>query len=254
LITGASSGIGLELARVAAADGHDLILVARRIDKLEQLGAELHDRHGVDSVALSIDLSRPDAVPKLTQTLAERGLAVDVLVNNAGFGDRGTVVALAESRQLDMIQVNVVALTALTRSLLPQMIARKRGAILNVASTAAFQAGPEMSVYYASKAYVLHFTEGLHEELLGSGVRVTCLCPGPTETGFSAQAHMEDALLFRLGSADAHAVAQAGWTALKDNRTVVIPGIKNWLLAFSTRLAPRAALRKIARRLQTKNA
>lgn len=250
LVTGASSGIGMEFAKLAAGDGHNLILVARSTEKLEQLGAQLVREHGVESLALTIDLAQPDGASRLGRLLEERNATVDVLINNAGFADRGTVAEIGEARQIDIIQVNVTALTALTCHLLPAMLARRRGAILNVASTAAFQPGPEMSVYYATKAFVLHFTEGLHEELLGTGVSVTCLCPGATATGFAAEAGVEQTLLFRLGTANARDVAVAGWAGLKRNKAIVIPGLKNKLSAFGYRLAPRSLVRKLAHSLQ----
>jgi short-subunit dehydrogenase len=250
LITGASSGIGLELARLAAADGHNIVLVARNANRLNTLADELGGTHNAECTVLPADLAKSDAPLQLVQALDAQGITVDVLINNAGFGDRGSVVSLGLQRQLDMIQVNAVALTALTRLLLPGMIKRSRGAILNVASTAAFQAGPNMTVYFATKAYVLYFSEGLREELNGTGVTSTCLCPGPTVTDFARKANMENSRLFRFWPMGAKEVAQAGWTGLKNGKAIVIPGFKNKLTAFSTRLGPRSLTRKIAYALQ----
>jgi hypothetical protein len=252
MVTGASSGIGLEIARIAAAEGNNVILVARTAQKLEELAAALRREHGVDAHVVACDLSQAGAAGGLAALLEERGLRVDVLVNNAGFGDSGEFLALSEERQRRMIRLNVEELTSLTRLLLARMRERGTGAVLNVASTAAFQPGPGMAVYYATKAYVLYFTEALHEELLGTGLRVTCLCPGPTETGFAAEANAQGSLLFRLGAGSARDVALAGWKGLARNEAVVIPGLMNKLLAFSTRFAPRAANRKIVMRLHAK--
>ena len=188
LITGASSGIGRELARQFAGDGADLVLIARSEDRLRDLAGELTAEYGVTVEVVPADLSQPGSPDQIVQTLAQQQTDVDVLVNNAGFGARGPVAGLGVQRQLEMIEVNVAALTRLTALLLPGMLERRRGDILNVASTAAFQPGPNSAVYYATKAYVLSFTEALAEEVRGSGVRVSCLAPGPTDTGFAVQA------------------------------------------------------------------
>ena len=186
LITGASSGIGRELARQFAGDGADLVLIARSEDTLRELAGELAAEYRVTAQVVPADLSRPGSPDQIVATLAQRQTDVDVLVNNAGFGARGAVAGIGVGRQLEMIGVNVAALTRLTALLLPGMLERRRGGILNVASTAAFQPGPNSAVYYATKAYVLSFTEALAEEVRGSGVRVSCLAPGPTDTGFAA--------------------------------------------------------------------
>jgi short-subunit dehydrogenase len=250
LITGASSGIGSELARLLAADKCNLILVARSQEKLDQLAAELRRDCGVAVRVLTHDLADPRSPQAIFDALAAEGLTVDVLVNNAGFGAAGPVAELPLERQLDMIRVNVAALTHLTRLFLPGMVERRRGGILNVASTAAFQPGPYMAVYYATKAYVLSFSEALAEELLESGVRVTCLCPGPTATNFAATANVDHKLLFQLGTADAKSVALAGYEALRRGKSLVIPGARNKLGAMSVRFAPRSVVRKIVKRLQ----
>jgi len=175
---------------------------------------------------------------------------VDVLVNNAGFGAAGSVADLSLEKERDMVQVNVAALTQLTRLLLPGMIQRRSGGILNIGSTAGFQPGPYMAVYYATKAYVLFFTEALAEELLGSGVLVTLLAPGPTATEFAAVADLEHKLLFKLGAVDARSVAMAGYRGFRRGRLLVVPGLKNKVGAFAVRFAPRAVVRKMVKRLQ----
>ena len=178
-------------------------------------------------------------------------MAVDVLVNNAGFGARGAVAELDAERQLGMIQLNVTALTHLTRLFLPPMLERRRGGILNVGSTAGFQPGPNMSVYYATKAYVLSFTEGLAEEVAGTGVKVTCLAPGATDTGFASEADMEGTRLFQLGTMTSEAVAEAGFNGFRAGKTLVVPGLKNKATAASVRFVPRAAVRKLVKSLQS---
>lgn len=244
LVTGASSGIGRELARLFAMDGSRLVLVARREDRLLRLAEALKSEHGSVVTVIPADLSQPGAGRELTRALEDRNIQVDVLVNNAGFGRHGTVADLELGEQMDMVGVNVSALTELTRLLLPGMLARERGGILNVASTAAFQPGPKLSVYYATKAYVLSFTEGLAEELKGSGVTVSCLAPGPTETEFAGRAGMKRSVLFRLGTTPAPEVARAGYRGLRKGKVLVIPGILNRILVFGSRFLPRAVTRK----------
>jgi short-subunit dehydrogenase len=251
LITGASSGIGRELARLYAGDGARLVLIARSEDKLRQLADELAAKYAAEAQVLPADLSRPASPREIVEALAQRHLDVDVLVNNAGFGARGSVAELGIERQLEMIEVNVAALTQLTALLLPGMLARRRGAILNVASTAAFQPGPNQAVYCAAKAYVLSLTEALAEEVRGSEVRVSCLAPGPTDTGFAARAGMQGTRLFRQGVMDAGHVARAGHDGLRQGKTLVIPGLRNRILAFSVRLSPRVLVTRIAAYLQS---
>ena len=190
LITGASGGIGEDLARLIAAGGRDVVLLARSAAKLQALADELTRSHRVSSTVVAMDLSAPGAADEVARTLAERRISIDMLVNNAGFGTLGEFAREDPVEQSRMLQVNVVALTMLTRFLLPGMLERRRGRILNVASTAAFQPGPVMAVYYASKAYVLSLSLALTEETAGTGVTVTCLCPGPTRTGFQERAQM----------------------------------------------------------------
>jgi hypothetical protein len=251
LITGASSGIGLELARRFASRGFDLVLSARSAGKLEALAAELAREHGVKASVATADLSDPAAPLRLHERATAGGAAVDVLVNNAGFGLRGDFAELPLGRQLEMVQVNVAALTNLSRLFVPGMIARRRGRVLNVASTAAFQPGPGMAVYYATKSYVLSFSEALSEELAGTGVTVTCLCPGATATGFAAAADMEKSLLFRLGAMSAEEVARVGCDAALRGRRLVVPGLRNKLGAASIRISPRGLVLKLVKRLQS---
>jgi hypothetical protein len=249
LITGASSGIGRELARYFAGAGSDLVLVARREARLRELAQELMSRYKMKVHVLPKDLSIPNAVYEIEEELRKAGIQVDVLVNDAGFGDLGHFTSLGFDRQMKMVQVNVAAVTELTRRFLPAMIERRRGGILNVASTAAFQPGPMMSVYYATKAYVLHFSEGLAEELNGTDVSVTCLCPGPTITEFGADSHMDVTLAFRLGAMSAVRVAQAGYEGFRRGKVIVVPGLGNKLMAFSVRTGPRFLVRKIVKLL-----
>jgi uncharacterized protein len=250
LITGASSGIGRELARLFAGDGASLILVARSENKLRELAGELAEAHGVQVQVMPADLRHPGSPMQIAEALADRQLTVDVLVNNAGFGGHGSVAALGVARQLEIIEVNVAALTRLTALLLPGMLERGSGAILNVASTAAFAPGPNQAVYCASKAYVLSFTEALAEEVRGSGVRVSCLAPGATETGFAAEAGMGGTKLFRAGVMDARRVAQAGYRGLLRDKTLVIPGLQNKVIAVGARLSPRVLATRVAGYLQ----
>jgi Short-chain dehydrogenases of various substrate specificities len=245
LITGASSGIGWELAQLFAADKYDLVLVARSESKLQTLADQLRQKHGVAVRVLVKDLTASQAPLEMYQELKAADVHVDTLVNNAGFGAWGAVAGLDLERQLNMIQINVAALTCLTRLFLPGMLARARGGILNVGSTAAFQPGPNMAVYYATKAYVLSFTEALAEEVKSRGIIVTCLAPGPTKTGFGAEAGMGNPLLVRAGTMTARDVAKAGYDALRRGKPLVVPGIRNKLGVFSVRLSPRWVVRKM---------
>jgi short-subunit dehydrogenase len=251
LVTGASGGIGLELARLLASAGSNLLLVARTGDRLAAAAQDLARTHGIEAAAVAVDLARPDAVDRIVEEAAARGLQIDVLVNNAGVGSFGAFVDTPPGDQLRLLQINVVALTALTSRLLPGMVARRRGRVLNVASTAAFQPGPLMAVYYASKAYVLSLSEALSNETAGTGVTVTCLCPGPTRTDFHDRAGLQNSRLFSsLQVMDAAAVAAAGYDGMMAGRAVVIPGIGNKLGVQMLRIAPRALVRRIVRRIQ----
>lgn len=250
LVTGASSGIGAALARELAADGHDLILVARSGAALEALAAELRARFGAAASVLPADLARPGAAAELFARIGGRD--VDVLVNNAGFGDNGPFHQADRARIDGMIALNIGALTALTRLCLPGMMARRRGRVLNLASTAAFQPGPMMAVYCASKAYVLSFSLALAEELRGSGVAVTALCPGATETNFIREAKVEDIALFNLPGMSVmspEAVARSGYRALRQGRRVVVTGLNNRIGAFFGSILPYGLVLPVARRM-----
>ena len=241
LITGASAGLGVEFARQCVARGQEVVLVARRKDRLNQLAAEVGNAH-----VIAADLSEPDAPAKLFAELASRGLWAKVLINNAGFGLRGRFDALPVGRQLEMIDLNIRALTNLSFVAIEEMAKRGGGAILNVASTAAFQPGPKMAVYFATKAFVLSFTEALHEEWKDRGIKVSALCPGPTRTEFGEVAGIGTLGSFDRLSMDAAPVVRAGLDGLERNQAVVIPGATNKLGAWSTRFAPRSVVRRIA--------
>lgn len=242
LVTGASGGIGRELARLLARDGHELILVARRRDLLEGLAGETGNAR-----VLTADLSDHSAPAAIVEQVPD----VDILVNNAGHGDFGRFGESDRRRQLAMIDVNVRALTELTHRYVPGMLERRRGRILNVASLAAFQPGPLMAVYYATKAYVLSFSEALHEELRGSGVTVTALCPGPTASGFFDVARIpRNRLVSARGLPSSTQVASEGYRAMLRGRAVAVTGLGNRVLATSVRLAPRALVRRAVHRIQ----
>ena len=234
LVTGASSGIGIELARQLARDGHDLVLSARRAAPMHALAAEL-DAHGADSVVIPVDLSKPEAASELAAAVETRGLLIDVLVNNAGLGGIGRFDQLEPRRIGEMLHVNVVALTELTRLFLPAMVARRRGKVMLVASTAGFQPGPRMAVYFATKAYVLSLGEALAYELRGTGVTVTTLCPGATATEFFKVAGSNTALQPAMSASE---VARLGYRALKAGRRVAITGTLNRILAVGGRYGP----------------
>jgi uncharacterized protein len=250
LITGASFGIGLEFARIFAREGCNLVLVARSADKLRQLASELEKAHGTRSLILATDLADPGSPAYVLDQTTRADIAVDVVVNNAGFGQYGMFVENDLDECLRQIQLNVTTLTHLTRLYLPAMIEREQGAILNVASTAAFQPGPLMAVYFATKAYVLHFSEALANELQGTGVTVTCLCPGATTTEFHKRANATGMRFLKFGAMDARTVAEDGYRALMAGKPVVISGFKNWLLAQSVRFSPRRLVTAIARKTQ----
>ena len=244
LVTGASSGIGLELAKCFAADKSDLILVARNTAAMETLAAELRREHQIEVHVITADLARPESPQKIFDELKGRGIVVDVLVNNAGFGLHGGFEELPLLRQLEIIQVNVAALVALTGLFLPGMMQRKRGGILNVGSVAGFLPGPNMAVYYASKAFVQSFSEALFEELRGTGVGVTNLCPGPTESNFSRTARGHYTREMSAAKMSAAEVAAAGHRAFRAGDCVNVPGAKNVLLVQLTRILPRDTIRK----------
>jgi uncharacterized protein len=252
LVTGASSGIGWELAKLLAEDGYDLALVARG-KKLPSLAKELEAAFSIRAAVVTADLAKPDAAGRVLAEAAKRmaGAPIDVLVNCAGLGTHGKFAESDLARELESIAVNVTALTALTKGVLPSMVERKTGKILNVASTAAFQPGPLMAVYYATKAYVLSFSEAIANELDGTGVTVTALCPGPTETEFQKRAGVEKTALFQGPLVmDARRVAKAGYAGLKRGKRLVIPGVLNRLMVQVVRLSPRRMVTAAARRIQ----
>jgi short-subunit dehydrogenase len=246
LITGASAGLGRELARCFAADGHDVLLVARRRDRLEELKGELSSRFpGVRAHALCCDLSQPGAIGLLLQQVKDLGVEIEFLVNNAGAGAAGLFAEQELGRQIEFIELNIAALVRLTHAVLPQMLARGHGRILNIGSTAGFQPGPFLASYYASKAFVNSFSEALHFELRNTGVSVTLSCPGPTRTEFAARAGIEESRLFQLSAASASDVAAAAYLAMQRGRAVAVHGFLNWLGVQLLRISPRAAIRAV---------
>jgi len=248
LVTGASGGIGYELAKLLAHDHHNLILVARSGSKLAQIADELQRQFGVSVKAIPLDLAAPPAPQFLFDQLQREDVAVDILVNNAAYGKFGEFADIPLEETLGQIQLNVTSLTHLTKLFLGPMIERRSGKIMNVASTAGFQPGPLMAVYYATKAYVISFSEALANELKGSGVTVTCFCPGATETGFAKRADTESSRLFKqMDPMDAKTVAQDGYRGLMKGKGLVISGFHNWLLAESVRFAPRKVVTSISR-------
>jgi short-subunit dehydrogenase len=241
LVTGASAGLGVEFARQLSKRGYALVLAARRKKRLEELAAELGNAR-----AVAVDLSKASAAAKLMADIEANGETVDLLVNNAGFGLIGRFAELDAKRERQMIDLNIGVLTDLCRAVAPAMIERKSGGIINVASTAAFQPGPKMAVYFATKAFVLSLTEALHEELKPHGIQVSCLCPGPTRTEFGEVAGFGGNGLFDKVAMEAPGVVAAGLRGLDKNKAVVVPGLLNKVSANSGRFAPRSVVRKIA--------
>jgi short-subunit dehydrogenase len=250
LITGASSGIGYELSKLFARNGYDLVLIARGEEKLRSVADELANQYKVKTVAIAKDLSLASAAAEMYDRIMSEGIAVDVLVNNAGFATFGPFAEADVQAEMNIVQVNITALTQLTRLFLPGMLQRGKGKILNVASTAGFQPGPLMAVYYATKAYVISFSEAIANELRDTEVTVTALCPGPTRTGFQKRANMEDSKLSQGVIMDAATVAKAGYAGLMKGKTIVVPGFKNKFLAFTIRISPRSMVTNVVRRMQ----
>ncbi len=251
LITGASSGIGLELASVFARNKHDVILVARSTDKLNALKKDLEKSYQVDVRVIPADLSFHGSAQKLFTEVRAQNLKVDQLINNAGCGDHGLFVNAELSKITQMIHVNVTSLTELTHLFLPQMIQGKFGRIMNVASTAAFQPGPLMSVYYATKAFVLFFSEGLFEETKGTGITVTALCPGPTASGFQQIAGTESVpIMSSLSLPSSAEVAEYGYVAMQSGKAIAVQGFMNNILSSAVSFLPRSTARKMVRKLQ----
>jgi short-subunit dehydrogenase len=249
LITGASSGIGAALAKVCAAGGYDVVLVARRQDMLAALAKELAAAHGIDARVITADLSQESAPGELVRAL--NGRVIDILINNAGFGVNGAFINNAWEDERRLIQVNVLALVRLTKLILPEMVKRGSGRVLNVASTAAFVPGPFMAMYYASKAFVLSFSLAIANEVKGTGVTVTALCPGPTRTEFGDVAGFSGSRLFKGPQMSAEEVAREGYDAMMAGKPEVIAGARNRWMILGTRMAPRSLLAKITRRLNS---
>lgn len=253
LITGASGGIGYELAKIFAEEGYNLVLVARSEDKLMKIKKQLERQYGILIELIIKDLSVKDAAEDIYNILLRNNVDVDILINNSGFGDFGDFAHADWDKQYSMIQVNIAALIHMTRLFLEPMVERGYGKILNLSSTAAFQPGPFMSIYYASKAFVLSFSESLSKELDGSGVTVTALCPGPTQTGFVDAASLENSKLFKtIKVSNVEDVAIFGYKALMNGKTVAIHGFTNKLLAFGVRLIPRSLVREVMYGIQKK--
>ena len=246
LITGASGGIGHDLAILAAADGKNLVLVARSADKLDQLSETIRKNNKSEVIPIALDLSEEVGVNKLISEITLKDLNIDTLINNAGFGDFGDFAKADLTKNMEMIRLNISTLTQLSHFALQRMLKAGRGRILNVASTASFMPGPGMAVYYASKAYVLSFSEALTRELKGTGVSVTTLCPGPTDTSFASAAGLGKSLMHRmLPPATSMQVAKAGYKAMIKGRAIEIPGFVNKLSTMAPRFSPRSIIRNM---------
>jgi short-subunit dehydrogenase len=248
LITGASTGIGYELAKLCAHDKYSLVLVARNEEKLIQVADELKEKYNVSVTILAKDLSLPHAPEEIFHELKNKDISIDILVNNAGVGVYGNFSETDLHKEIKMIDLNISSLVKMTKLFLPQMEIKRHGKILNVASLAGFMPGPGMSVYYASKAFVLSFSEALNEELKGSGISVTALCPGPTKTEFEKNADFSFSHALHL--MDAKIVAQVGYKALMKGKAVVIPGFRNNIVPFLVRISPRSLVRHVTGRMQ----
>lgn len=253
LITGASTGIGYELSKCFAADRHNLIIVARQEQRLRQVAEELTKQFGITVKVVVVDLAQADAPRQILNATRKDSLQIDYLVNNAGFGLGGKFAETDLAVELGMLQVNIAALVSLTKLYLPEMIARRSGKIMNVASTAAFQPGPLMAVYYASKSFVLSFSEAIANELKGSGVTVSALCPGPTASEFQQRAQIQNTRLVKnkvMGMMTSEQVAKIGYRGFMQGKRIIIPGLLNKIGVHSTRMAPRAVTTQIARMVQ----
>ncbi len=255
LITGASSGLGIEFAKLLAKRKYPLILVARSVAPMEALASQLKKEEGIEVQVIACDLSRSENVKSLHQSISAKNWKVEILINNAGFGDFGTFHSANGDKLSQMMELNMISVTLLCRYFLPEMVARKAGRILNLASTAAFQPGPGMAVYYASKAYVLSLSEALSSELKGTGVTVTALCPGPTATGFAKAASLEKSNLFeRVKPMGASEVAQKGIQAMFAGKAIEVTGLMNKIMVQSVRFTPRAVMREIVKSMQAQRA
>jgi short-subunit dehydrogenase len=246
LITGASGGIGHDLAMLAAGEGKNLVLAARSADKLDQLAEKIRKNTKAEIISISVDLSEESGVKKLISEISTKNIQIDTLINNAGFGDFGDFANADLSKNMEMIRLNISALTQLNHFALQGMLKAGNGKIMNVASTAAFMPGPGMAVYYASKAYVLSFSEALTRELKGTGVTVTTLCPGPTDTDFASSAGLGKSLMHRmLPPATSMAVAKAGYKAMMKGKAIEIPGFMNKMSSLTPRFTPRSVVRNL---------
>jgi hypothetical protein len=253
LITGASNGIGLEIAKVHASKGGDLVLVARNKSKLDELKAELERQFKVSVYTIGKDLSAYDSAQEVYDETTKQNIQIDYLINNAGFGDFGMFVETEWNKELQMINLNITTLTQFTKLYLKDMVKHGSGKIMNVASTAAFQSGPTMAIYYATKAYVLSFSEAVNNEVSDKGITVTTLCPGATESGFQAAAAMEESNLVKGKKLPtAKEVAEYGYTSMIKGKTVAIHGMINWIMATSVRFIPRSLVVKLTRKIQDK--
>lgn len=253
LITGASSGIGYDLCPLFAADKYDLIIVARNKSKLEEISRQLTQQYQIKVIPIAMDLSMVDSADLLCAEIKKQSIEIEVLVNNAGFGLLGKFAGGDYQRLSEMMSLNIVTLTKLTRLLVPEMIGRGSGKIMNVASTAGFQPGPSMAVYYASKAYVLSFSEALANELEGSGVTVTTLCPGPTATLFQEIAGAKNTQLFsKANMMSSMEVALAGYRGMLEGKSLVIPGFRNKFLVILVKILPRQWVIKFVQKIQEK--
>lgn len=253
LITGASNGIGLELAKVHASKGDNLVLVARNKSKLDELKSKLEKQYKITVYTIGKDLSAQNAAQEVYEETTTQNIQIDYLINNAGFGDFGMFVETDWNKELQMINLNITTLTQFTKLYLQDMVKRRSGKIMNVASTAAFQSGPTMAVYYATKAYVLSFSEAVDNEVSDKGVTVTTLCPGATESGFQAAAAMEESNLVKGKKLPTSKdVAEYGYNAMMKGKTVAIHGLLNWIMANSVRFTPRAIVVKLTRKIQDK--
>jgi uncharacterized protein len=251
LITGASSGIGYEFAKLFAHDGYNLVLIARDEDRLSKISAELEEKYIISCNVIAADLSIPSAPEGIFNITEEEGLKIDILVNNAGFGTYGLFLDSDITKEMEMLQVNIAAVTHLSYLYGNSMAKNGGGKILNVASTAAFQPGPLMTVYYATKAYVLHFSEALANELEEKNITVSVLCPGPTKTNFQDRAKMQKSKLIKLSKVmDAAIVAKHGYYGLRHGKIVIIPGLMNKIVAWGIRLVPRKMVTTVARKIQ----
>jgi short-subunit dehydrogenase len=253
LITGASNGIGLELAKIHASKGGDLVLVARNKKKLDELKTELESKYKVVVYTIGKDLSLNTAVQEVFNETIQQNIQIDYLINNAGIGLFGMFYETDWNKEAEMINLNVTALTHLTKLYLTDMVKRKSGKILNVASTAAFQPGPTMAIYYASKAFVLSFSEAINNEVSSKGITVTALCPGPTLSGFFEAAAMTDSFLVKgIKSATSADVAKYGYASMMKGKTVAIHGLLNSIMATSVRFTPRSWVVKLTRKIMNK--